>query len=77
MNKFALSAFSQMITKCILLLPDSSLIIKGRFGSSADRCGEQPSATRPGWTLGVSSSHPDRRLRAMAAQIANHLPNCL
>lgn len=76
MNKSALSAFSQMITKCILPLPDSSLIIKGRFGC-VDRCGEPPTATRLGWTLGVFSSRQNRRLRRVAAQLENHLPNCL
>lgn len=76
MNKSAPSAFSQMITKCILPLPDSSLIIKGRFGF-VDRCREQPTTTRLGWTLGVCSSRHKRRLRAIAVQLANHSPNCL
>lgn len=56
MNKSALSVFTQMISKCILPLPDSSLIIKGRF-DSADRCAALPTARRLGRLPSMFSSN--------------------
>lgn len=56
MNKSALSVFTQMITKCILPLPDSSLIIEGRF-DSADRCAALPTAWRLGRLPSMFSSN--------------------